>query len=363
MQYNITYREKDNSWQYIISYKDSSGRWKQKSKQGFAKNKIGKQECKDAAEDALKELKLSLELKLSNEYKEITFDEFVDMYINHLKLHRENNTIKNYVNAINQFSDLKELKVKEIRNLDIQNCVDKLVKRGLKSTTIEFYIKSLSNVLTAAVKQYKVIQELPLNDIKYPEEKELSTKKALTMQAYNKLLDTFKDSVYYIIILLTGSCGLRISEVLGLTWDNFDFNNAILTVHKQWKILEDKRYGFGSLKGTNSYRRVPLSPKVIKELQAYKIVHCTDIYNRVVINKSTSGVISNLNKKLKKKGFSLTIHELRHTYATQLIANGIDFKTAASILGHDVKQTMKTYSHVTDDMFSNAAKKINNIFI
>lgn len=37
MQYNITYREKDKGIQYIISYKDRSGRWRQKSKQGFAK--------------------------------------------------------------------------------------------------------------------------------------------------------------------------------------------------------------------------------------------------------------------------------------------------------------------------------------
>ena len=49
-----------------------------------------------------------------------------------------------------------------------------------------------------------------------------------------------------------------------------------------------------------------------------------------------------------------------HTYATNLIANGLDFKTAAKLLGHDIEQTMKTYSHVTDDMM-NEAKKIINI--
>jgi integrase len=365
LQYNITYREKDNSWQYIISYKDSSGKWKQKSKQGFEKSRIGKQKAKDSAEEALKQLKEEVEFSDLEyvECKDITFGEFVDMHLKHLQLHRENNTVINYRNALNQFSDLKDIKFKKIRNIDIQNCVDNLVKRGLKPSTLEFYVKRLSSTLNTAVDQYKIISKTPLNKIKIPEVKEQSTRKALTVSEYKKLLDVFRNSPYYIILVLAGSCGMRVSEILGLTWDCIDFDYAILTINKQWKIVKDKKYEFGSLKGTNSYRRVPLSPTTIRELQIYKSTHCTDIYNRVVINKSTGTIITNLNKVLKKNGFKLTIHELRHTYATRLIANGIDFKTAAAILGHDVKQTMHTYSHVTEDMFNNAAKKINDIFI
>ncbi|WP_455803973.1 tyrosine-type recombinase/integrase [Clostridium butyricum] len=58
----------------------------------------------------------------------------------------------------------------------------------------------------------------------------------------------------------------------------------------------------------------------------------------------------------------ISIHELRHTYATLLIGNGIDFKTAAQLLGHDVQQTLKTYSHVTDEMLNKATEKISKIF-
>jgi len=45
-----------------------------------------------------------------------------------------------------------------------------------------------------------------------------------------------------------------------------------------------------------------------------------------------------------------------------LISNGMDFKTAAELLGHDVQETYRTYSHVTNDMLKNAAKKIDEIF-
>nr|WP_033051155.1 tyrosine-type recombinase/integrase [Clostridium botulinum] len=59
---------------------------------------------------------------------------------------------------------------------------------------------------------------------------------------------------------------------------------------------------------------------------------------------------------------SISLHELRHTYATLLISSGIDFKTVAKILGHDVEQTMRIYSHVNDDMMKKATNIIENIF-
>mgnify|MGYP002410257252 CR=1 FL=1 len=57
-----------------------------------------------------------------------------------------------------------------------------------------------------------------------------------------------------------------------------------------------------------------------------------------------------------------SIHGLRHTYATLLIANGVDFKTAAKLLGHTVEMTMKVYSDVTDDMIEKTTDTINMIF-
>ncbi|SFC21403.1 Phage integrase family protein [Clostridium uliginosum] len=82
---------------------------------------------------------------------------------------------------------------------------------------------------------------------------------------------------------------------------------------------------------------------------------------RIMKNRSTSETDAFLNRKFKKLGFNITIHELRHTSATKLIV-GIDFKTAAKLLGHYVKETMKTYSHVNDDMMQRATDLIGKIF-
>ena len=60
MEYNITSRQKDKGWQYIISYKDKNGKWRQKSKQGFELSREGKRKGKEWAMNTLKELLIVL---------------------------------------------------------------------------------------------------------------------------------------------------------------------------------------------------------------------------------------------------------------------------------------------------------------
>ncbi len=358
MKTNITYRErKKGNWQYIISYKDETGNWKQKGKQGFEKKSL----AKEAAELALKSLKKEIdeESKLNKEYRDITFEEFSVKFLNHIEIHREYNTYKNYKNVFNQFRDLNNLEINKIGNMEIQAIVDGFVKRKLKSSTVRFYVKRLNNYFEYAANVYKIIKESPVKNITIPENKKVNDKKVLSLQEYNKLLKDFENSPYQIVILLTGSCGLRISEAIGMTWDNIDFENKTLNVNRQWKKTLQGHYELSYLKTPNSLRKVPLSDELILKLKEYKNTHPTDIYNRVILYKSDA-VITNLNILLKP--YNTTIHRLRHTYATTLISNNIDFKTAAKILGHDVTQTLKTYSHVTDEMMQNAAKKINDIF-
>ena len=67
-------------------------------------------------------------------------------------------------------------------------------------------------------------------------------------------------------------------------------------------------------------------------------------------------------KNCLKLNLQITVHDLRHTYATRLISNGVDYKTAAGLLGHDVKETMAIYSHINDDMLKKATDIIGNIF-
>lgn len=109
MDYNVTYREKNKSLQCIISYKDNTGKWKQTSKQGFKTQK----ESKPYIENTVKELEKRLANEksiISPDYNLITFKTLCDEFVEHEKLYREHNTVRNHKIAFIVFSDLDNKK-------------------------------------------------------------------------------------------------------------------------------------------------------------------------------------------------------------------------------------------------------------
>lgn len=360
--HNITYRQKDKGWQFIISYK-LNGKWKQKSKQGFKTKK----EAKPVAEQMVLELKKQLKNEdsiLDIKYDSITFKQLSDMYIEHISIYRENNTILAYQYAFNKFKELNPLKVKDIKKIHIQRIVDNIFKaEQIQTKTIDLYVHRVKLLLKYYIDNYDPSYTL-FDKIQLPKSKTESSKKALTKSELDNLLIKLKEKKnrrYYIIALIAGTCGLRCGEILGLTWNDVDFKNSTLDINKQWKMdKKSKANTFGTLKSKNSYRIVPVPPSTLKELIEYRKISVTDINNRIV--PCSNGFVKRFLNPVLTEIADVCLHELRHTYATLLIANGVDFKTAAQLLGHDVQQTLKTYSHVTEDMLSRATQSISRIF-
>lgn len=357
VQYNITYRKKDKGIQFIISYKDNSGKWKQKSKQGFKKHSL----AKIAADKMLDELKNTGIDCINIEYIDITFKDFSNMFIEHSRLYKEENTIRGYKNALKRFRAINDLKLVEIKNRDIQSCIDDMVKDNLAPYTVVRYTVRIKAIFNNAIKQYNIINKLPFNDLQLPKEKCLKEKKALTISELKDLLSKIKNKKHYMIALLTSKCGLRIGEILGLTWVDIDQTSQIIKVNKQWKLLKDGSSNWGTLKSKNSEREVPIPKKLIDKLNEYKKLFPPKKDNRIFDYVALADTSRHLSESFKSAGYNISVHELRHTYATMIISNNIDFKTAAQLLGHDVLQTEKTYSHVNDDMIKKATRIINTI--
>ncbi|MVX63863.1 tyrosine-type recombinase/integrase [Clostridium chromiireducens] len=360
LDYNTTYRKKDKGIQCIISYKDSKGKWKQKSKQGFNTQK----DAKTYIESTIKEIERSLinENKIVNaDYDSITFKVLCDEFIEHEKLYREYNTIRNHKIAFVSFSDLDNKKVASLKKIDIRKCFDKIVS-NLKQATLKKYLQSIKLLFNYYVDNYDNNFSIDLN-LEIPKDKIPTIKRALSKSELDNLLNSKRliKSKYYITAYIAANTGLRCGEILGLTWNDIDEINLTINVNKQWKInKKSDRYDFGELKNKKAYRIVPIPPSFIKKLKEYKNNVPIDINNRIAPFNNLQ-ITSSFNTTLRSIA-NITIHELRHTYITLLIANGLDFKTVAKISGHDVKQTLNTYSHVTDDMMKNASNTISKIF-
>lgn len=357
-EYNVTYREKDGGWQYIISFKDQNGKWKQRSKQGFSRKSIAKK----AAEKRAEELKKMFTLQKNNDFKELTFETCSEMFLSHVELYREYNTSKGYRQAIQKFADLNNLEMTRITNMHIQSCIDNMVKEGLSPTTIENYVVIIKTFFNNAVKQQRIISENPITSLAIPKRKEKEKVKALAKSQLDELLDKLPYDKYYIMSLIAAKSGLRIGEIVGLMWQDIDFFKGTIRVSRQWKKLKDGSWGFGSVKGEKSDRTVPAPQDLLKELKKYKKNSPASIDGRLFPVRRTATASAISQRRYKEAGFDISIHDLRHTYATLLLSNGVDFETVAKLMGHNVEETIRTYSHVTDDMIERAKKIINNIF-
>ena len=349
MQFNITIRKKDKGYQCIVSYKDGN-RWRQKSKQGFETQKA----AKIHAQTIIDKLKKTI-TATDDSIRNITLIDFFNIYI------RENapktfNTLRTYRNTFDFF--------KPLHNEKLTNITPYHVKRVLNDISYSTASKNLAlgiiqRLFSYAVLPYKI---LPINELKviprYTNSKPEKIK-ALTDDEIEMFLSGVKsiNYTYYILYCIAVYAGMRYGEIIGLTWENVDLDNNTINVVQQFGAIDYNVYSMKPLKSKNSYRQLPIPPVLKSVLLEYKETCTTDrLFNMRI---SSSGVASEMMKRFLPDN---SIHDLRHTYATKLLSNGVDIKTVSALLGDSLQTVLKTYVHFSDDMRIKAADKVADIF-
>lgn len=168
--------------------------------------------------------------------------------------------------------------------------------------------------------------------------------------------------------------GMRLGEVLGLTWECVDLNKLIIKVEKslsEFGELKDPKSKAGirqisidsetanHLNRWKNYQRGELRKLTIKQLPTTHVC-CSDI--------GSSYGLSNFQRwwrdwRAVHKIEGLQFHELRHTQATQLLSNGTDIVTVSNRLGHSkVSQTLDCYAHAVPENDKEAAALIGDLF-
>lgn len=362
MDYNVTFRKKDKGIQAIISYK-KNGIWKQKSKQGFKTQR----DAKPWIDRVVDDLKDSLDADINIEMEGTTLEELFAMAIKHFELHLEAGSLLTYDEAMAHFTKLNKKAVDELTSLEIQECIDEMIKKKLKALTIKNYVSKLKIILDYAVEPHKIIKVNPACTVKIPKDKEKKSRreniKALNAAELEDLISKIDRDDVELISIIVSTAGLRIGEVAGLTWDCHNYQKSELKVYRQWKVLNRNRdYGFGKVKTPNSVRTIPLPDSTNEAIKKYKDEHPISISSRMFPFTTTTNAKTTMKYYFKKAGYNISIHDLRHTYASRLVANGVDFKTVAELIGDTVQVVIDTYSHFTGDMMENAKKAVNFIF-
>ena len=353
MQYRFTARKKDNGWQLLLRYKDSSGKWKQKTKQGY-----GKKSDALAEEEKDKLLNLVINMGTDSECPDMTLKELYELFKENKRKELTYNTLKNYELALSRLPSIADRKVTEITTQDLIQAFNSL--SGLSTSSLNLSIAKIKVLFKYAKNVYNLIKIDPAGNLHYVKERRKKAVKALSQDELNTLISSMKNERMdiYTMCSVAGYAGLRFGEIAGLTAADIDLKSRILHVSKQYGLVSKNIYTFKPVKSNNGFRDVPIPPTLLTILSEYLAVIEPSSDGRIFAIRESSYV----NGRIKKYRPDCSIHQLRHTYATLLLANGVDVKTVAALLGDTVNTVIRTYIHYNDDMRKQAADKVADIF-
>jgi integrase len=256
----------------------------------------------------------------------------------------------------------------------VQAWLNKLQKDGLSSRSCQYARAILRSAFGQALR-WGLVSRNVVTLVAAPrvERHEIQP---LTPEQARTLLKAAKGHPLEALVTVALALGLRQGEALGLRWDAIDFERGTLNVRValqrvggEWLLVEPK--------SARSRRTIALPNVVVGALQAHRVRQLQD---RLVAGRHwqdhgfvfTSSVgtplePSNATKRFRKLLVSagvpsIRFHDLRHTAATFLLAQGVDPRTIMETLGHSqISLTLNTYSHVLPVLQREAARKMDGM--
>ena len=395
-------RKRGKTWSYYFDLGKVDGKRKKKEKGGFR--------TKKDAEAAL--------AKALNEYNntgqvftpsEITVSDYLDQWFTlycepNLKYNTQQGhwfNIKNHLKPA-----LGDYRLRSLTPATIQEFVNRLQSSGYARGTVLQIYSTLRSALKYAVEPLQYISVSPAQLVKTPRNTEKPRERhALSMDEWGRIINRFPTGNRYHIPLMIGFyCGLRIAETCGLTWDNIDLENRMITVDHQITLHENKPqekneplhvWHISYTKKTGSNRVIPFGETLCRALKIEKTTQAKNemrLGGRYIIQVAEKRLSKRGDELLKiasspkeeapalprvrmvcvdslgchttpfqfrhcarvinkELGIEFDYHTLRHTHATILIESGADVKNVQTRLGHsNIQTTLQTYVHDTETM-------------
>lgn len=263
-----------------------------------------------------------------------------------------------------------EMMLKQITFREIEAYYQYLRDQGLSSTTIQHHHMLLQSVFREACRQ-EIIPKNPVEFVAKPKRQRPQISYYSEQEA-KQLVDAVKGTKLELVVTLTLAYGLRRSEVLGLRWQDVDFEKrTMLVCHSVIEgIDEGKRVVCqkDTLKQAASYRTLPLFEPITSLLQEEwerkkrmrPTYVCSDRHGAVM---KPDVVTHDFQKFLKENGLRhIRFHDLRHSCASLLIANHTPLIQVQHWLGHrTMLTTADLYSHLDSSLIDECGESMKKI--
>ena len=277
---------------------------------------------------------------------------YIDKYLEYLKVERKysNKTILSYKDDLIEYNEFLGNNFTNILNIDINivnNYMKYLYERKITKSSISRKLSSIRGLYNYLVRE-EIIKENYFNKISNPK-RELYLPKFLKEEELDKIFSVCNfnnptEERDTLIIELLYATGVRVSELV---------NIKIKDINRKEKLI--KVLGKG-----NKERIVIYNNHTKKALDAY-LKDGYNYFNKksseyLILNKNGNKLSERyireiINKKVSQASLDIKIspHTLRHTFATDILENGMDLMTVKELLGHESLNTTSIYTHITNE--------------
>lgn len=360
-------------WRYqiLVGTDTVTGKRKYKTKGGF----YTKKEAKLAADEI--EKKISNPTFLDNE--NITFGEVYDRWIVNYKLTVKESSF--YTVELQYKSKILPIlgnkKINQITTIECQDLINYWYSIPLKN------YKAIFNLITRIfkyAKQLKIVTDDPTSSVIIPKASRQFNNLEHSRNYYTRdELKTFleyaekheKHKIYVLFRLLAFS-GMRKSEALALTWNDIDFEKAQITINKTIILVSKVKVTTPKTKSSN--RTVFIDKKTVSILREWRLSQKKELLQKgfnalspnqlVFPDKNNHYIIPTTISKMMNRVLEgsnlhhITVHGLRHTYATLAAQGGMSVKQLQAQLGHSkVEITLDVYTSITDEQRKDTANQ------
>jgi integrase len=250
-----------------------------------------------------------------------------------------------------------------LRRNEIQAWVNRLPVAPRTTQTI---LRVLQSCLTAAVTD-ELIPKSPAAGVRAPTARR-RTLVVPTAEEVEALADAMY-ARYRLAVYLGAEVGLREGEILGLRMQDLDLLGRKLTVCRQAQTLSDGVHVDLPPKTDAAYRTISLDPETVEVIALHLATYPVQAGGLVFTSAAGKPVRRNLfgeawtsAKQRTKIDRPLRFHDLRHRYASVLIADGCDALTVKTLMGHSsITETYDTYGHLFPNQAERAAQAVGAV--
>ena len=269
--------------------------------------------------------------------------------------------------------EIGKIPLNKLTQNDLQQFYARLKKGGRKRLTDKYgeglsdrMVRSCHTTCRTALEKAvaeRLITTNPALGCRLPPKKSKEMQ-VLTQAEIIRFLTQAKAEGYYEMFLLELTTGMRRGEILGLKWRDLNLQSGELHISRQ-VVRTGKSVEVSVPKTKSSIRTILLPPDMVELLAELKKqikgewmfpspVKLGEPRNPTAVYRRFQLILERSHCK------KIRFHDLRHTFATMALENGMDIKTLSAMIGHiSSETTLNIYSHITDTMQQQAAVRID----